>query len=546
MTDEQTWAAEGQASAPPPGRPVAIEGRGLYKRYGATQALHDVSVTLERGQVTALAGENGAGKSTLIRLLTGVERPDQGELLRDGVPIKLNRRSDATAAGIFCVYQDQPFVARSEVYRQAYLGYEGRFRRTGLVSDRLMRKACENLLEELEISGISPSDKMEQLSPAAREVVALVGVIAVSRILEVEHPVILLDEPTSALSVEEIEFLTGFIASLKARSALMFVSHRVAEVLDWSDSIWVLRDGRNADFMTRETASEDRVFRAMGARSGDTTPTSQAAAEHGAGPSHSAGSAAASGRAHRPGGEPAPVRFSIAGARLRPDKPVIDFEARAGEMVGLAGVEGSGKEEFLRFCIGLVGHSGPRSVEVDGEPLRRRLRDLLPAGVVYLSGERQRDGVFNRLTIYENIAISRRIAGTDADVVVRRGVERARAWGLVERLAIKTGDVDAPLQSLSGGNQQKVLLGRCLELSPRVMLLDNVTRGVDVGAKESIYELFRALSAEGVTLVFASDDLYELGVLADRVAVFKDGSLVREFPNHEKRLDSVEVLATMV
>ena len=537
MNDLQTRAAEGQVPAPPPGRPVAIEGRGLYKRYGATQALFDVSLTLERGQVTALAGENGAGKSTLIRILTGVERPDQGELLRDGVPIKLHRHTDATRAGIFCVYQDQPYVPRFEVFRQTFLGYEDRFRRSGLVSGSLMRRACGELLAELDISGISPASLMGALSPAAREVVALAGVVAVSRMLEVEHPVILLDEPTSALSVEELEFLTGFITSLKARSALMFVSHRVAEVLDWSDSIWVLRDGRNADFMTRETASNDRVFRAMGAAANEPDAALSAAV---------AIPPEASSLRGPPDEGPAPVRFSIKGAKIRHGVPSIDLEARAGEMVGLAGVEGSGKEDFLRFCTGLIGDAEPRTVELDGRAHRRRLGDLLGVGVVYLSGERQRDGVFARLSISENMAISRRIAATDSGLLVRRSDERARAQRLVDRLAIKTADVDAPLQSLSGGNQQKVLLGRCLELAPRVMLLDNVTRGVDVGAKESIYELFRALAADGVTLVFASDDLDELVALADRIVVFKDGGVVREFPNHEKRLNSLEVLTTMV
>jgi ribose transport system ATP-binding protein len=517
----------------------ALEGRELSKRYGATQALQDVSIRLERGQITALAGENGAGKSTLIRLLTGVERADHGVLLRDNVPIRLHTRHDATAAGIFCVYQDQPSVSGFEVYRQTYLGYENHFRRRGLISDSLMRRACSNLLEDLGLSSISPTQRMGTLSPGVREVVALAGVIAVSQVLKVKHPVILLDEPTSALSIEELDFLKSFIELLKSRSAMLFVSHRVTEVLEWADAVCVLRDGRNADFMTREMASadRDRVYRAMGGvhpqgRDGKKGPADSEAVTA-AIPVESSGS---------------PDRFSLAGVRLHAHAFSFDFRVRAREIVGLAGVEGSGKEEVLRFCAGLSvdGALDCATVHLDGRPHRRRLADLLRAGVVYLSGERQREGVFGRLSIAENMAVSRRIASGRQGLFIRRWDERARAERLVSTLSIKVSDVSAPLQSLSGGNQQKVLLGRCLELKPRVMLLDNVTRGVDIGTKASIYVLFRSLAENGVSLILASDDLDELVSVAGRIIVFKGGQLVREFDNSNGDVDPLQILTTMV
>ncbi len=513
---------------------AALEGRSLSKRYGATQALKDVSIRLERGQVTALAGGNGAGKSTLIRLLTGMESPDEGALLRDGRPVTLNSLHDATRAGIFCVFQDQPFVGNFEVYRQMFLGYEQHFRQAGLVSNRKMLKACSDLLQELEITGISPVGQMGSLSAAAREVVALASVIAVSRLLDIEHPVILLDEPTASLSAEELAFLVSFIQSLKSRSAIVFVSHRVSEVLEWSDALHVLRDGQTADVMTTATAAPDRVYRAMGGHPPVVadTPPSEAQAE-----------------AARPSrGDQDTERFEVLGAKIGRYNAPFDFAVAPGEIVGLAGVEGSGKEEFLRYAAGLSvpGHLESNGLRVDGAAVNRRVKALLNAGVVYLSGERQRDGVFGRLAISENMAMSRRVAGGLSDLWVRRDDEKARAEHMVSRLAVKCDRVEAPLSSLSGGNQQKVLLGRCLEASPSVLLLDNVTRGVDVGARESIYGHFRELAQAGMSLVLATDDLEELTTTTDRIVVFKGGLVVAEFDNSGHDIQPLSVLEAMV
>lgn len=511
----------------------AIEGLELSKRYGATQAIEGVSIRLERGKVTALVGENGAGKSTLIRILTGIEQPDQGRILRDGQPLSLRSRHDATSAGIFCVYQDHPFVPSFEVYRQVFLGYEDHFTRRGILLDGAMRKASEDLLAELNLPWISPSRRMGELTPAIRELVALVAVVGASRALEVEHPIILLDEPTSALTAEELGTLTAFIDSLRARSAIMFVSHRINEVLDWSDHISVLRDGHTVDSFSRDEASADRIHAAMG---GDRRPVAEAPEPVASAPAEATHSIPADGAA----------RFSIQGVRLRPYAPPFDFGIQPGEVVGLAGVEGSGKEDFLRTCVGLPGTTGPATVEVDGKVLPRRLRTLLTSGLAYLSGDRQAEGVFGDLAIAENIALSRRVASGAGGFFVSWGQERDRAETLRSTLAIRAASVAAPLRSLSGGNQQKVLLARLLELSPRVLLLDNVTRGVDVGTKASIYELFRRLASEGVSLVVAGDDLEELVAVSDRVLVLKDGRRVHDFDNKRRATDPGDILSRMV
>ena len=520
--------------------PVALEGRGLSKRYGATRALQDISIRLRRGNVTTLAGGNGAGKSTLIRLLTGVEHPDKGDILRDGSPVRLSSRMEATKAGVFCVFQDQPFVSTFPVYRQVYLGYEDRFRRRGFASDQSMHRSCQQLFEELGLHRISSSQLMGKLSTAAREVVAIASVSAVSRVLDVEHPVILLDEPTSALSVEELDFLRQFIESLRQRSALLFVSHRLTEVMSWSDEMYVLRDGRNVDHMTRETLTRDRVHRAMSGRDDDAAEADDAdRAEVDAAQRRLPGDASVQ--------DPLLSRFFVAGLHLRKGDPGYDFRIRGGEVVGLAGVEGSGKEEFLRACAGVADpQTLPANVRVDGREIRGGLRGLLRAGVVYVSGDRQGEGLLANLSIVENFSIGKRAVSGPTAFLVRRSVERTRAQKLVSTLAVKVADVNAPIQTLSGGNQQKVLLGRSLELAPRVLLLDNVTRGVDVGAKEGIYSLLHSLVQDGLAVVLASDDLEELARVADRIVVFKDGYPHEELQNTDRNIPQADILRAML
>jgi ABC-type sugar transport system ATPase subunit len=239
----------------------------------------------------------------------------------------------------------------------------------------------------------------------------------------------------------------------------------------------------------------------------------------------------------------------INGAKLGGRVTGFDFRVHEGELVGVAGVEGSGKEELLRLCAGLGSDDGSNSdvIKVNGSPIRKRLRSLLEGGVVYLSGDRQRDGVFGRLSIAENMAVSRRAMAPLPDTaIIRRAHERGRAKALVQRLGVKAASVDAPLQSLSGGNQQKVLLGRCLELNPRVMLLDNVTRGVDIGAKETIYKLLQSLSEQGVAVVLASDDLAELTTVADRLVVLKGGAVTGEFDNVDRSVSPLNLLAAII
>lgn len=529
QTADSTTAAGSQ--------PVALRAVGLSKRYGATQALADVSLDLQSGSVSALTGENGAGKSTLIRLLTGVEHPDQGTLHRNGQELRLHSRHDATNAGIFCVYQDQAYVPQFKVYEQMFLGFEHHFGRAGLVSRSRMRDTGVHVLEELGLTSIHAQAEMATLSPGARTSVALATVIATAQLLQVEHPVILLDEPTSALTVEELQFLIRFFDSLKSRSALMFVSHRVNEVLQWADQLHVLRDGRNAGTMTRETATPERMHAAMGGRhprnadvSGDASRTD---------PTRTIPTA------ELPAGRTA---YSIKDVTVRPHAPDSHLSVRPGQIVGLAGVEGSGKEQFLRLCAGLPVKDGQAAdqVTVGDRPVRRRQRDLLDAGVVYLSGDRQYDGVFSRLSITENMAVSRRVVAGARGLVLNHRAERSRAQKTVEALSVKAATVDAPMTALSGGNQQKVLLGRCLLLEPDVMLLDNVTRGVDVGAKSQIYRLFESLTDQGMSLVLASDDLDELVAIADRVVVFKAGAAIEEFVNERRDLNPLTVLAAMV
>ena len=309
-----------------------------------------------------------------------------------------------------------------------------------------------------------------------------------------------------------------FIDGLRQRSAVALVSHRIGEVLEWADEVVVLRDGRNADEMSRDTASVGRIHQAMGGRR-DREPVRASGRSRG-----DVGTA---------GGPPTAPRLAAEALTLRPGKPTFAFEVQPGEVVGLAGVEGSGKGELLRACAGLPDSVGPPTVLVDGVIVKRAQRPLLGYGVAYLSGDRQTEGVLPKLSIAENIALSRRVVGPSRTAFISWPSERVRAERVRQDLSVRTASVDAPLASLSGGNQQKVLLGRVLEIEPRLLLLDNVTRGVDVGNRENIYDLFARLANDGTSLVLASDDLEELVAVADRIVVMRDGTAVHDFNNRK-------------
>jgi ABC-type sugar transport system ATPase subunit len=347
--------------------------------------------------------------------------------------------------------------------------------------------------------------------------------------------VVVLDEPTSALSVEEIDFLREFIRSLKARSALLFVSHRVSEVLDWADSVYELRDGREAGLISGDSSSRDRLYEAMGgaparrpgtAADAESTATTPLADAHG----------------------PAKEALSVGRVQLGAHAEAFRLRGRRGRDRRAGGPRGVGQGGVAAILRGPVpGAARVSGVRRDGRqaaqratpgPARRSCR--VPVGRPP-ARRRLRPAVGGREHGHEPAG-----GGRPHDVADPRrpgGVARAE---FVSSLAVRTSGIRAPMGSLSGGNQQKVLIARCLELNPRVMLLDNLTRGVDVGAKASIYELLRSLAADGVAIVMASDDLEELTTLADRILIFRDGRVAEELDTRGTKLSQADVLAVMV
>jgi rhamnose transport system ATP-binding protein len=472
-----------------------LEFRDVHKSFGAVRALAGATFSVREGEAHACVGENGAGKSTLLKILAGTVRPDRGQILWNDAPLRIERPRDALTAGIGIVYQERLFFPNLSVAANIFAGHElaDRF---GRLDETTMRERAAALLQQLHVP-VSPDIRMEHLSPAH------VQLVQVARALAFECRVVVLDEPTTALTDAEAAHLFGVLNELKARGAtILFVSHRLPEVFRLCERITVLRDGRSVETFDRGATTVEQVVRAMVGRE----PPERAVRERPA-----------------PGGQPA---LSIRGLARAPLVNGVSFDVAPGEIVGMFGLVGSGRTELLEAIFGLA-RPDDGSVEVHG----RRLPGGSPAGaieagVALVPEDRQRQGLFFNLTITDNLALP---AGAMAlHRRIDRRTEERRALDQVNALAIRTPGLAATPDRLSGGNQQKVVLGKWLAVAPRVLLLDEPTKGVDIGAKYEIHNIIRRQAARGMACLVVSSDLPEVLALADRILVIRDGRLQGE------------------
>ena len=469
----------------------------IDRRFGAVQALDDVSLTLQSGEVHALMGENGAGKSTLIRILAGLDRPDAGRLTLDGTGLMAGSPTVIRSAGLRFIHQELHAVPGLSIAENMHLDhpYPTRF---GLVNWRALNRAAAAALARLGLDHLDPARAMSELGPGDQMLVKIAATLIGG---EGTAPwLYVMDEPTAALTSGESDRLFRVIDDLVGQGAgVLYVSHRMPEVLRLADRITVLRDGRTVSTRALPATSQDQIIEEMTGRD-------------------------LSGLFPQRTAPMAGVVALRADGLSAPGVSSASFEVRAGEILGLAGVSGSGRGAVLRAIVGAVPRRGG-AVTLGDRPLGRTVAEAWSQGIAYVPRERRTEGLMLTRRITENIALPHLSHLSRARVFLDPARQRRLARDLGDAVTLKARSVNQSCAELSGGNQQKVLFARALAGRPRVLLLDEPTRGVDIGARFEIYRLIRRLADQGLAIVLASSDLPEIIGLCDRVAVMRDGRL---------------------
>jgi ABC-type sugar transport system ATPase subunit len=479
------------------GRAPLLSVRGLARRWPGVQALAGIDLDADAGEVLAVVGANGAGKSTLMNILAGAVQPSAGEIRLNGRAVRLAAPAAARAAGIATVYQEFSLVPQLSVARNVWLGREPAGR-CGLIDSHAMRRATAALSVRYGLA-LDPDAEVGSLAVAAQQRVEL------ARALTGDPRILILDEPTAVLALDEQERLFTIVRGLRARGLLiLYVSHHLAEVLRLADRVAVLRDGRLVSVARAAGTTLPMLVAAMvGAVAAAPPPAAPAA-----------------------GGAEWHLRWH----RLHDGAETADLRLRGGTIVGLAGLVGAGRSTMARALIGAGGPVLRATLTCDGRPVANATpRAALRSGVVYLTEDRKRDGLFAVRPVAEN-ALAARLALRRLTGIGRQRVERQAAAAMLDRLRLVAAGLDVPAGSLSGGNQQKVLIGRALLTAPRLLVCDEPTRGVDIAAKAEIHGILRGLAAQGVAVVVISSEFDELLAATDRIVTVRGGAIVDDRP----------------
>ena len=488
--------------------PFAVRMLGITKRFPGVVALDDVTLEVRRGEVHAICGENGAGKSTLMKILSGVYHPDAGVLEVDGRDTRFTGTRDAERAGIAIIHQELALVEDLPVAANVFLGRERRGA-LGLLDDSSMAEECSSLFAQLDCA-VDPGDRTGNLRVGDQQLVEI------AKALSLDASIVVMDEPTSALTEVESARLERTIQRLVAQGkTILYISHKMDEVFRLADRITVLRDGRHVKTVDTTATSPREITGWMVGRD---------IAGH-------------DFHGSRPRGD---KLLKVRGLSLPwPEHPRgyrlngISFDLHAGEIVGIAGLMGAGRTELLEVLFGAGDDTWTGSIELRGRPVRfRHPREACEARVAMVTEDRKRLGLFPDLDVAGNVSLCA-LREALRNGLLSRTAEEQLAAGPVRDTGVKTPGLHAAITGLSGGNQQKCIIGRWLLTKPEVLLLDDPTRGIDVGAKAELYTLIDALCRQGLGVILTSSELPELLTLADRILVLAEGRLTAELPRAE-------------
>lgn len=485
---------------------------GVSKSFPGVRALHDVSLELYPGEVTALIGENGAGKSTLVKILTGIYQPDAGHIQIAGAPVSLTSAHRAFEAGITAIHQETVLFDELTVAENIYLGHTPRTR-IGTIDWRRMRSEARQVLNDMGAGHIDPDARLRDLSIANKHLVA------VARAMSIDARIVIMDEPTAALSHKEIEDLFVLIELLKKDGkVILFISHKFEEIYRIADRFAVFRDGEFVGKGLLKDTPQNEIVRMMVGRSVDRVfPKREVAI-----------------------GEPV---LSVAGLSHPTEFDGISFELRRGEILGFYGLVGAGRSEVMQALFGITRPSAG-TITLDGKPLDPRSpADAIDAGIVYVPEERGKQGVVVDLPIFQNVSLPSLKRTSTRQGFLRLANEFALAREFTSRLDLRASSLSQEAGTLSGGNQQKVVIAKWLATQPRVIILDEPTKGIDIGSKAAVHEFMGELVAAGLSVIMVSSELPEIIGMSDRIVVMREGRIVDRLDNQNLSAETLVMAA---
>ncbi len=490
-----------------------LKMEGICKSFPGVRALDGVSLSVKAGTVHALMGENGAGKSTLMKCLFGVYEKDEGKILIEGEEVNFKSSAEALGGGVAMVHQELNQALKLSVSDNLWLGrYPKLSPFLPFTSEKKMREMTEKLFSELGIK-IGADEKLSTLSVSKRQM------IEIAKAVSYGAKIIVFDEPTSSLNEQESERLFEIINMLKARGAgIIYISHKMAEILRISDEVTIMRDGKTVATRPAKELSTDEIIRLMvGRELGGRFPEKRA--------------------------KPEKVKMRVLGLSAPSGAPKdVSFELRRGEILGVAGLDGSGRTELLECIFGIRPRSSGEIV-VDGVKVKNRTpREAIKSGFALITEERRKNGIFGVLDIKENTTVSS-LKRYSRAFLLSDSKMRSDTGEQIRKMRIKTPSHKTKIRSLSGGNQQKVILGRWLLTEPEILLLDEPTRGIDVGAKYEIYELLEAERERGKSIIAVSSEMEELFGISDRILVMSGGRLAGILDTTEATQEKIMALA---